>query len=360
MNKISEDKLPGVFDGDEYQVLLVADKYQTGFDQPKLCALYVMKKLKGVAAVQSLSRLNRICLPHDKHTFILDFVNDYDDIKSAFSKYYKSTLLSNSVTPTAIYDLEAKIDAYMFLNPMDIENANVLLYKPSLTAKEKKQVTFFLQKAKADIEKLPKHDRDEAVMLMRHFCRLYIFIIQATSFEDTELHKKYRFISYLLAFINNSHPGMGFDLDGKIKAENFVQKKTGEHAEEKIIADPIVRLPMAEPFGLTEDKVKKLSEIISEINSRTGRAFDNDVAVKAMLQVKDIMIKSDELKRSANNNTEKDFKLSYLKNIDNALIEGLEQNKDFFTLLLENDELKHRVLGIFSDEIYKVLRETKG
>lgn len=360
MNKISEDKLPGVFDGDEYQVLLVADKYQTGFDQPKLCALYVMKKLKGVAAVQSLSRLNRICLPHDKHTFILDFVNDYDDIKSAFSKYYKSTLLSNSVTPTAIYDLEAKIDAYMFLNPMDIENANVLLYKPSLTAKEKKQVTFFLQKAKADIEKLPKHDRDEAVMLMRHFCRLYVFIIQATSFEDTELHKKYRFISYLLAFINNSHPGMGFDLDGKIKAENFVQKKTGEHAEEPIIADPIVTLPMAEPFGLTEDKVKKLSEIISEINSRTGRAFDNDVAVKAMLQVKDIMIKSDELKRSANNNTEKDFKLSYLKNIDNALIEGLEQNKDFFTLLLENDELKHRVMGIFSEEIYKVLRETKG
>ena len=153
---------------------------------------------------------------------------------------------------------------------------------------------------------------------------------------------------------------MGFDLDGKIKAENFVQKKTGEHAEEKIIADPIVRLPMAEPFGLTEDKVKKLSEIISEINSRTGRAFDNDVAVKAMLQVKDIMIKSDELKRSANNNTEKDFKLSYLKNIDNALIEGLEQNKDFFTLLLENDELKHRVMGIFSEEIYNVLRETKG
>ena len=117
MNGISEKNLPDEFDKDEYQVLLVADKYQTGFDQPKLCAMYILKKLHGVTAVQTLSRLNRICPPYEKKTFVLDFVNKYEDIVEAFSKYYTKTVLSNSVTPRAIYDIEAKIDGYFFLDP---------------------------------------------------------------------------------------------------------------------------------------------------------------------------------------------------------------------------------------------------
>lgn len=98
MNGISEKNLPDEFDKDEYQVLLVADKYQTGFDQPKLCAMYILKKLHGVTAVQTLSRLNRICPTYEKKTFVLDFVNKYEDIVAAFSKYYTKTVLSNSVS----------------------------------------------------------------------------------------------------------------------------------------------------------------------------------------------------------------------------------------------------------------------
>ena len=109
-NGFREEQTPIMFDTDDYNVLIVANKYQTGFDQKKLCAMYVLKKLKGVNAVQTYSRLNRICPPYDKKTFILDFVNSYEDIVNAFSTYYTTTLLSNSVTPTAIYDLEAKID----------------------------------------------------------------------------------------------------------------------------------------------------------------------------------------------------------------------------------------------------------
>ena len=110
INGFSEDKLTTEFDKDEYKVLLVANKYQTGFDQPKLCAMYVLKKLRSVNAVQTLSRLNRICPPFDKKTFILDFVNKYEDIVAAFKPYYTTTLLGNSVTPSAVYDLEAKLD----------------------------------------------------------------------------------------------------------------------------------------------------------------------------------------------------------------------------------------------------------
>ena len=357
LNGFSEDRLTKEFDSDEYQVLLVANKYQTGFDQPKLSAMYVLKKLKGVNAVQTLSRLNRICVPYEKKTFILDFVNTYEDIKVAFAPYYTTTLLANSVTPSAIYDLEAKIDTYTLFDPADIEVANDILYADKVTGKQKQRLTFFLQKSKKLLERFEYNEQREAVATMRGFVRYYEFLLQVSGFEDTDLHKKYNFISYLLSFINIKHSGGGFNLDGKIKASNFVQKKGEEHIESKLVAKPVMKLPTAEHFGLTEDKEKRLSEIIDEINSRTGKSYDNDVVVKAMLQIRDIMMKSDRLKTSAKNNTQHDFEFSYFDDIDDALIEGLSQNQDFFSLLLSNDEMKRQVLGIFSDEIYRSLRE---
>lgn len=356
MNGFSEDKLPEKFDKDEYQVLLVANKYQTGFDQPKLCAMYVLKKLQKVNAVQTLSRLNRICTPFDKKTFILDFVNKYEEIKSAFAPYYTTTLLSNSVTPSAVYDLEAKIDAYAILDPADIEASNDILYSEKVTGKQKQRLTFFLQKSKKLLDHYEYNDQRECVSVMRSFVRFYEFLLQVSCFEDVELHKKYNFVSYLLAFVNIRNPGGGFNLDGKIKVSNFVQKKGEEHAAPNLVASPMVKLPTAEHFGLTEDKEKRLSEIIDEINSRTGKSYDNDVVVKAMLQIRDILMKSEKLKTSAKNNTQKDFEFSYFDGIDDALIEGLSQNQDFFSLLLSNEEIKKQVLGIFSDEIYKNLR----
>lgn len=166
------------------------------------------------------------------------------------------------------------------------------------------------------------------------------------------------FIAYLLAYINIKHPGGGFNLDGKIKASQFVQKKGEEHVSSDLVAKPVMKLPTAEHFGLSEDKEKRLSEIIDEINSKTGKNYDNDVVVKAMLQIRDILMKSDKLKTSAKNNTQQDFEFSYFDDIDDALIEGLSQNQDFFSMLLSNDEMKHQVMGIFSDEIYKSLRES--
>lgn len=364
INGIPEDRLAKEFDKDDYQVLLVANKYQTGFDQPKLCAMYIMKKLKGVAAVQTLSRLNRICPPYDKKTFILDFVNSYEDIVNAFSTYYTTTLLSNSVTPTAIYDLEAKIDGFTVLDPFDVDSVNDILYNGKvnsngkLSAKDMQKINFCMNKSKKMVENYSDDQQRELVVTMRHFVRFYEFMIQVSCFEDVELHKKYNYISCLLSYLNVKHPGRGYNLDGKIRATNFVQKKDQEHTKAKIPSNPVVKLPSAENFGLTPAKEERLSQIIAEINSRTGKSYDNDVAVKAMLQIKDILMKSDKLKASAKANSVKEFEFSYFDDIDDALIEGLEQNQDFFSLLLSNEEIKREVLGIFTDEIYKSLRET--
>ena len=358
INGFPESRLPREFDSDDYKVLLVANKYQTGFDQPKLCAMYILKKLRGVNAVQTLSRLNRICPPFDKKTFVLDFVNTYDEIVSAFRPYYTTTLLANSVTPSAVYDLEARLDGYFVLDPADVEAAANILCRPPIDSKAKQKLNFYFGRVKKRMDDYDNFKQIEIASVMRHFVRFYQFLIQVSCFEDVELHKKFVFVSYLLSYLDISMPGGGFDLDGKIKAVNFVQKKEAEHGKEKMTSQPVVNLPTASAIALPEDKQERLSVIIAEINSRTGKSYDNDVAIKAMLQIRDLMLKSDKLRTSAKNNTEKDFEFAYFDGIDDALIEGLSQNQDFFSLLLNNDEIKKEVLGIFASEIYKSLRES--
>lgn len=356
MNGFFEDKLPEKFDKDGYQVLLVANKYQTGFDQKKLCAMYILKKLRGVNAVQTLSRLNRICAPYKKQTFILDFKNDYDDMKAAFAPYYTSTFLANSVNPRNIYELEKKIDAYAIIDCDDVMKFNEWMYK-GLMDKKKAEINSLLVRAQKFVDKYELEEQLEFVALLRSFVRFYEFMIQVTNFSDVDLHKKYNFIVALLAYLDIRQAGNGFSLKGKIKIGNFVQKKDEEHKAPNLVSKPFLKLPIAEKFGLTEDKKQKLSEIIAEINSKNGTAFDTDVAVKAALQIRDIMMKNENLKKSAASNTEKDFAFPFYDNIDDALIEGLDQNESFFSLLLNNNEIKKEVLGIFMGEIYKSLKK---
>ena len=357
INGFSEEKLPSEFDKDNYQVLLVANKYQAGFDQPKLCAMYVLKKLRGVNAVQTLSRLNRICPPYDKKTFILDFKNHYVDIENAFSVYYDRTLLSETVNPHGIYDIEAEIDGYYIIDSLDIDIVNELIYKPKLTQNEKNKLRSIFQRTKKNLEKNSIEEQNEFIKKMKGFVRFYEFLLQASNFEDVELHKKYNFIVCFLSFVNIRHPGDGYNLDGKISAMNFVQKKTGEYTNEGHVSKPIVNLPTTGVGILNEEKEERLSEIIAEINARTGKNFDTDVTIKAILQIRDLLVKSEELKIAAKNNTESDFELKFFEVLDEALIDGINVNKDFFTLLLNDDETKKDVLGIFAKDIYKELKK---
>lgn len=353
MNGIPEKRLPDEFDKD-YQLLIVADKYQTGFDQKKLCAMYIIKKMHGVATVQTLSRLNRICPPYDKKTFVLDFENDYQDVQDDFSRYYTTTLLSNSIRAESVYDIEAKLDGYYVIDPSDVDKFSKLLSKKAITKNDRQSMEYLLQKTKRDIYRKP--EKDDIITTIRHFIRCYEFMAQATCLEDTELQKKYNFLNYLQAYLKMNSHGGGFDLAGKIKATEFVQKKIGEHKNETINPDPIVNLPTAEKITSISPRIEKLSEIIAEINRKTGKNYDGDIAVKSMLQIRDILMKSKALQASAKNNSEKDFELEYFDQIDDALVDGLMQNQDFFTLLLNNDDMKHKVLGLFVNEIYRSLR----
>ncbi|WP_241201874.1 type I restriction enzyme subunit R domain-containing protein [Lactobacillus delbrueckii] len=357
INGFSEDRTAREFNKDAYRFLLVANKYQVGFDQPKLTAMYVMKKIAGVNAVQTLSRLNRICPPYEKTPFVLDFANEYEDIEKAFAPYYTTTLLADTVNKQLVYNLVEKIDGFYVIDPMSIESVNTILHKQQITSRDKKNLNFYFGATEKKIKEFDELIQKEIVVTLKHFVRCYEFLLQVSSLDDIELQKLYNCISYLLKYINISRPGQGYDLTGKIKASKFAQKQTGQYVKGTNRSNPVAKLPMADEIGLSDDKKKKLSEIIDEINQATGSNFDRDIAVKAMLQLRDLMMKSSDLRSSAKNNSEQDFKLSYFDRLDDMLIAGLKQNKEFFTLLLNSNELKKEVLGTFASEIYNSLRE---
>lgn len=360
MNRMREDHVPYAFDTDNYNVMIVANKYQTGFDQKKLCAMYIMKKLRDVNAVQTLSRLNRICPPYDKKIFVLDFTNDYEDIKKAFSRYYTTTLLANDLTPGHIYDIQASVDAFGVIDPLAIDIVYELIFKKrtkTISKKEQNALIFHLQRSARLIKEYSIEDQEEIAQTMRSFVRFYEYLIQVSPIEDQELHKKYTYVSYLLDYISIDSGGDGFDLKGKIQASNFAQVKKENHGGEKQIAKPVVKLPTADAINMVDDKRQRLSEIIAEINAQTGKDFDVDSASSITMQIIDRLLETEKVKTSAKNNTQQDFGLSFSRFAEDAITDSFTSNEDFFTLLLNNEEARNSIIGMFIPEIYTALRK---
>ena len=338
----------------------MANKYQTGFDQPKLCAMYIMKKLSGVSAVQTLSRLNRICPPFNKQVFVLDFVNTAADMVKAFAPYYTTTLLSQSISASQLYDLATQLDGYEVSDPDTVDEI-CRLYLESRQTENNGRI---IQRLERNIKSLVKIidrslDKDEKEILSKmiaSFTKSYRFFIQVTSFEDLELHKKFIFWNVLHPYLEIGHVGQVYSLKNKIKAEKIQHQKIKTTVKPKIISDPIVTLPVTTSFNLVEDQKEKLSLIIKEINAMYGLSLNEEVVTKAIFQIKDLLSRQKELHASAKSNTEKDFEFSFYSKLDDALVEGFSQNESFYSLLLNNDEVKRKVMGIFVPVLYKMFK----
>lgn len=355
---IPEEQLRLEFDKSCYQVLLVANKYQTGFDQKKLCAMYIDKKLRGVAAVQTLSRLNRIYPPYQKETFILDFKNDYEDIKSAFDKYYKDNVLREPIRLADIRSLYSAIEKYDILDDDDIEKFNEYLYKEKRNNNDKQAMWSLLDNALRKIMKRPEKNRAEIKSTIRKFLKGYSFLIQATCYENVELHKKYNYLSYLIKEIEIGS-GNDFDVADKITVSDFRQEKSGEITVTTLDGNSEITIKKPVPTSIIEDTKKKLSVILEELNAQYGKDFTLDVASQALLQIRSQLINDETLRQSAVSNSFDDFKFSFDDHVDDALTEGYESNKDFFEFLLNNENEKNRLLHVFMREIYDSLRNKK-
>lgn len=352
--KITEDNLPDCFNENEtYKVLLVANKYQTGFDQNKLCAMYVMKRLNGIAAVQTLSRLNRICPPYDKRTYIVDFSNTIEEIQASFAPYYSRTILENPVSMEQLKEVEVEIRGYNVLDFADIDDViEKTLEKKNAVA----MVSQKLNKVKIKIKQYDDDTQREIKTKIKRYVKYYSFLAQIVPLQSTEMHKLYLFLSWLIPYLKEGKGREGFDLKNKIKIDTFNQKKEREINKPKIEPKPEVKSSDPNAPLPTVDTKEKLSEIIKKMNEALGVQVDVDMASKSAMGVRDILEKDGELKTSARNNSREDFTAAYYEYLDNALVEGNSDSRKFFNILLKNENLKKEIMGIFIDEMYQKFR----
>lgn len=358
MNGFSEDKLKEKFDTDDYQVLIVANKYQTGFDQPKLVAMYVDKKLRDVAAVQTLSRLNRIVSGYNKKTFILDFKNTYEDINKAFAPYYKETILAETITPSDVFVLSDKIDEYGILDNEVVHEYNQFLYQEKRSSRDKQKMLALLNKGYNRVQDFEEKEQLEIKKDCRGFLRMYTFLIQATAYQNEELHERYNYLQGLVKLINVRIGGLDFTVADKIVVDYMKHKQTGVHTVAELDGEYMIKLNKPTVGQVTEDQEKKLSEIINEINEQLDLNIDDQIGVSGAVSIRELMKKNEKLKQSAKVNSREDFEFSFEDEIDNALTEGYTQNQDFFGVLLNNDSFKKRIAKLFIDDVYRSLRES--
>ena len=358
MNGFSEDKLKSKFDTDDYQVLIVANKYQTGFDQPKLLAMYVDKKLRDVAAVQTLSRLNRIVKGYHKKTFILDFKNTYEDINRAFAPYYRETILTETITPSDVFDLDAKIESYGIVDNDDVHAYNQFLYQEKRSSRDKQKMLALLSNGYARVQHFDEKEQVNIRKVIRGFLRMYTFLIQATAYQNELLHERYNYLQGLVKMIDVRLGGNDFTIADKIVVDYMKHKQTGFYTVAELEGNYSVTLNKPNLSNVSEEQEKKLSEIIEEINEQLDLDIDDQIAVSGAVSIRELMKKNPKLKQSALVNSREDFEFSFEDEIDKALTDGYTQNQDFFGVLLSNEDFKKRIAKIFIDDVYQSFKKS--
>ena len=358
MNGFKEDDLKDNFNTDDYQILIVANKYQTGFNQPKLVAMYVDKKLRNVAAVQTLSRLNRIFRGYNKKTFILDFKNTYDDIRAAFASYYRETILADTITPSDILDLDRKIEEYSILDNSVVHEFNQFLYQEKRSSREKQKMVALLNKGYDRIKRFDEKEQLSIKRVIRSFIRMYTFLIQATAYQNEMLHERYNYLQSLVKMIDVRLGGNDFTIADKIVVDYMKHKQTGYFTSSpELENDPELKLPKPNLTSITDEQEKRLSEILEEINEQLDLNIDPEVGISGAVSIRELLKKNARLKQSAHVNSREDFKFAFEEEIDNALTEGYSQSQDLFGALLNNETFKKRMANIFLNDVYKSLKE---
>lgn len=272
---IKEKELPDRFAGDDYRVLLVANKYQTGFDQPLLHTMYVDKKLGGVQAVQTLSRLNRTC-PGKEDTFVLDFVNDADEIQAAFQPFYEQTTVAESADPHQLYELQSQLDASQVYTTAEIENLCHVWYAPkkNQTTKDQAELYRHLQPAVDRFGAKDEEEQEEFRGQLKAFVNLYSFLSQVMPFQDADLERRYTFCRFLQLKLPSKHLSGPPPLDEEVSLKYYrlqqisqgdIQLNPGEDAALKGPTDVGTRA--------AHDEKVTLSEIIETLNDRFGTEF---------------------------------------------------------------------------------------
>lgn len=347
---------------DDFNIMVVADKYQTGFDEPLLHSMYVDKKLRGVNAVQTLSRLNRP-YPGKDDVFVLDFENTDTDIKKAFSNFYTGTILEGVSDYNAVYDIRTKITEFMLYNSQDVDNFYNLMVSSSgrkQTNTTSGKLSSLLKPIVGRYGELTKEGRDEYRSLIKQFNKAYSFIAQLVRLHDEELFKEYLFTSHLISWLYKDKPPV-IEIDDKIKLEYASLNETFRGAI-KLDEGQGGKFtpPGAKPTTKKPAKKDTLESIIQKVNDEySGNFTEGDrVIISGILNM---FMNDEEIKKyrryAKDNNPEMFIKSLFPEKFKKIVTKCFMDNNDTFQKLFNDSDFYNKVMEAMAKELYKVLRK---
>ena len=366
---ISEKELPEKFATQEYQVLLVAEKYQTGFDQPLLHTMFVDKRLAGIQAVQTLSRLNRIH-PLKEDTFVLDFVNDREEIREAFKTYYEGAEMGEEVDPARMYEIKGELDASgIYLDeeverlPVDeeVERFSAVYFTPKRrqSASDHRTMNAALDPAVSRFTVRRENDEEAAEDWrgkVQAFLNLYGFLSQVIPYQDSDLERLYVFLRHLATKLPRRKSGPAYRFDDEVRLEYYRLQKIsdgsiGLHDGEARPLDG----PTEVGSGLVRPQPVPLSQLIDIVNERFGTDF-NQADQLFFDQIVEAAMADDGLRQAAAVNPGDKFELVFKSLLENLFVERMDQNEDIFVRFMNDAPFQKIVTTWMASEAYRRLR----
>ena len=362
MNKgIREKELPEKFGTDEYHVLIVAEKYQTGFDQPLLHTMYVDKRLAGIQAVQTLSRLNRTRAGKED-TFILDFVNEPEEIQEAFQPYYEHTIAGEEVEPHKLYELQDKIIGRHVVHGDDVEEFCRVYYAPGNRSAEKLHPKLYalIDPAVARFGELDEDEQEEYRGVLAAFRNLYSFLSQVIPYQDSDLEKLYTYVRFLLKGLPKGDSGPRYDFEDEVTLKYYRLQKISEGTIELTEGQGgEVKGPTEVGTGKAHEDEVELSSLIEQMNERFGTDFTKEDEL-FFQQVKQDAKKDEKIRQTAEANTLQNFAYVFDKAFEAFVIGRLDRNQDVGEKVLSNEQLKKFLTRRMRREVYDEVRSEGG
>ena len=361
MNKgIRETELPEKFATQEFQVLLVAEKYQTGFDQPLLHTMYVDKRLAGIQAVQTLSRLNRTH-PLKEDTFVLDFVNDREEIREAFKVYYEGAEMGDEVDPARMYEVKRDLDASGIYLDEEVNRFCAVYFRPRQrqSVQDHKDMNAALDPAVTRFNKMWEEDEDGAELLrgqIQAFRNLYGFLSQIIPYQDSDLERLHVFLRHLAPKLRKRRIGPAYHFDDDVRLEYYRLQKISEGSISlrEGEADPLDG-PKEVGTGEVHEESLPLSQLIDVVNERFGTDF-NQADQLFFDHIVEAAMADDGMRQAAAVNPKDKFELVFRSLLDQIFVERMDQNEAIFQRYMNDESFQDIIRERMAEEAYERLR----
>jgi len=358
---LAESELPEAFERDDYRVLLVAEKYQTGFDQPLLQTMYVVKKLAHVQAVQTLSRLNRMA-PGKARTFVLDFANEEADIYTAFKPYYEATPIGENADPHRLSELQHKLLEWALFAPDDVNAFAEVWYrgKRDHSATDHRVMNAVLDAVVERFKERAEAEQDEFRGQLTAYRNLYAFLSQIIPYQDSELEKLYAFVRNLIAKLPPPGDGQAFALDDEVALRFFRLQQMTEGSIDLGYgeADPL-KGPTDVGTGRVAEEGVSLSTLVTKLNERFGTDF-TEADQFFFDQIRATAEGDDKIVEAARANNLANFS-SYLERmLDELFIDRMEGNEEIFSRVMTDKDFRSAAHEHLALEIFKRVRDSGG